>query len=141
VKLYAKATHENASPKTYRWYLFGIAVLTTTELVDARLDEIGTEQIAALTAELQESRTLSSGPESRRYPLSFQACPLMNGFRDSSRDVLFSGRIASGFEHLHLPLAERPRGGVAFCGRHFCLTFCASGRAVENSFIVRLSFQ
>jgi hypothetical protein len=63
VKRFARSTYERSSPKTYRWYVFGIAVLTTTQLANLRLDEIGTEQIAQLMSELQERKKTARGKE------------------------------------------------------------------------------
>lgn len=53
VKPFAKCKYEQATPKTYAWYLFGIAALKKSSLAKLRLDEIGTERIAELTSELQ----------------------------------------------------------------------------------------
>jgi integrase len=74
VKSYAKATYERSSPKTYRWYLFGIAVLATTELARLRLDEIGTEQVAELTAELQRRKKTAKGKDGNLQLSTINSC-------------------------------------------------------------------
>lgn len=53
VRPFAKSTHERTVPKTYKWYEFGINALKQAGISKLRLDEIGTEQIAEFTSELQ----------------------------------------------------------------------------------------
>ena len=53
VEPYAKSTYEQAAPKTYKWYRFGIGALKASSLATLRLDEIRTEKIAEFISELQ----------------------------------------------------------------------------------------
>jgi len=74
IKPYTKATYERSSPKTYRWYLFGIAVLTTTAVGKLRLDEIGAEQIASLMSELQERKKTAKGKGGKLQLSTINSC-------------------------------------------------------------------
>jgi integrase len=54
VEPWAKATYEQASPKTWLWYRFGLQSLTKSATVrNLKLNEIGAEAIASYTAERQ----------------------------------------------------------------------------------------
>jgi len=53
LKPYAKSTYEQAVPKTYKWYLFGIGALNSSSIATLRLNEIRTEKIAEFVSELQ----------------------------------------------------------------------------------------
>jgi hypothetical protein len=53
VEPWAKSTFEQASPKTWLWYRFGLDALKKSGLRNAQLDELGPEQAAEYASERQ----------------------------------------------------------------------------------------
>jgi integrase len=53
VENYARAQYEQASPKTWRWYRFGLNVIRASDMAARKLDEITPEHIGGFVATLQ----------------------------------------------------------------------------------------